>query len=144
MGVVQHAIEEFKILGWDDEDDEMQMHACANVLELLEVFANQGHSGFSAQYITNLFNKLARFKTIAPLTGEDSEWTEVRDGVYQNKRQSAVFKENGKAYWIDGKVFEDRKGGWFTNSKSRVGITFPWIQPEESAHVRWWQFWRKW
>ena len=144
MGVVQHAIEEFKILGWDDDTDEMQMHACANVIELLEVFANQGHSGNSAPYITNLFNELARFKTIAPLTGEVGEWTEVSDNLWQNKRCSAVFKDDEKAWWLYGKIFEDRKGGWFTSGKSRVDVTFPWTEPKESIRVRWWQFWRKW
>lgn len=47
-------------------------------------------------------------KPISPLTGDDDEWIEVSDGVFQNKRCSTVFKDNdafnGQAYDLDGNV----------------------------------------
>ena len=134
--LIDHAKEEFKLLGWPG-DCEMQQMVCDNVLELMEVFSKQGHSGSSAPYIIDLFKKLAMFKIIAPLTGEDDEWCDVSDmcdgnETYQNKRCSAVFKDgkNGKAYWIDGKIFRDPDGCCYTSRDSRVDIEFPWRQCE--------------
>jgi hypothetical protein len=61
------------------------------VLDLIDVFADQGHSGLSTSIVIGLFEKLALLKPLSPLTGEDDEWTEVSDGVFQNKR--AAFEE---------------------------------------------------
>ena len=92
-----HALDEFRAAGWLNEDgsykDEMQQAICEHVLKLLDVFAGEGHSGSSAPYAINMFSKLAAFEPLVPLTGEDWEWNEVHDGVYQNKRCSHVFKQ---------------------------------------------------
>ena len=108
--LVEHAKKEFEILGWNDlPEDDMQTWVVNNLLELLEVFSKQGHSGSSAPYVINLFKRLANFGIIAELTGEDDEWVEVMDGHFQNKRCSEVFKDSkdGKAYWGFGRVFTD-------------------------------------
>ena len=140
-----HAWQEFRAAGWVDENnkfkDEMQEAICTHVLKLLEVFAEEGHSGSSAPYALNVFDTLARFKPIAPLTGEDWEWANVSeygvhtDGpLYQNKRCSHVFKDSNGAYDIQGIVWyewcTDEKTGekyksHFTNYNSRVPVTFP-------------------
>lgn len=152
-----HALREFRAAGWTNEDgtfkDEMQEMICNHVLKLLEVFADEGHSGSSAPYALNVFDTLARFKPIAPLTGEDWEWNDVseyggRDNgpVYQNKRCGAVFKDNEGAYNIDGKVFwewysnpdtDDGKPfkSYFTSYESRVHVTFPYVVPEKPEYV---------
>ena len=130
MNLLEHAKLEFEILGWPGEC-EMQQLACENILELLKVFSEQGHSGSSAPYILNHFQMLAKFDPISPLTGRDEEWAEVSDGVFQNKRSSDVFKNgrNGRAYWIHGKIFKDKNGGTYTSKDSRVYIDFPWVKP---------------
>ena len=69
MSLITHAKKEMERM-WP-EQDVMQDIAKANVLELLEVFSNQGHSGRSAPYV------LADCKPLGQLTGEDSEWVEV-------------------------------------------------------------------
>ena len=127
--LVEHAKKEFEILGWPG-DDPMQQVICENILELLQVFSDQGHSGFSANYCLSRFEQLARFNPIAPLTGEVWEWTEVSDGVWQNKRDSEVFWENGQAEWISGKIFREPSGACFTSRDSRVVIEFPWHKPK--------------
>jgi hypothetical protein len=145
-----HAWEEFKAAGWLDEHgnfkDEMQAEICTHVLKLLDVFADEGHSGSSAPYALNIFKKLAMFEPIAPLTGEDWEWVDVGDygtGTprWQNKRCSRVFKDgDGLAYDIDGIVwwewFTDKVTGekfksHFTNVQSRVPVTFPYTPKTE-------------
>ena len=131
MSYIDHAEREFKAMGWPG-DCEMQDMVCNNVRELLDVFASQGHSGSSAPYVLNVFQKLARFDPLGPLTGADDEWMEVGTGIYQNVRDSSVFKESkdGQAYWIDGKVFREPDGTTFTSRDSRVFIEFPWTKPD--------------
>lgn len=48
-----------------------------NILEIIEVFSNQGHSGFSAGYAISVLERLLRYKPLTPLTGEPDEWNEV-------------------------------------------------------------------
>ena len=130
MSMVDFAKEEMNI-AWP-ESDEMQDMVKENVLELMSVFQKQGHSGFSAPYVLNVFNKLAMHKPITPLTGDDSEWSDVGNDMYQNNRCSAVFKDgkDGDAYWINGNIFRDQNGCTFTNEHSRVKVVFPWVMPE--------------
>lgn len=98
------------------------------IMKLVKVFAKQGHSNFSAGYVREAFNKLANYETLLPLTGEDNEWTEITnspDLKYQNKRNSAVFKDSDeKAYFIDAVVWKDKSGG-YTNRESRMYVKFP-------------------
>ena len=143
---IRHAMTEFRAAGWiDDRDmyvDEMQQAICEHVLKLLEVFADERHSGSSAPYAINVFKTLASFEPLVPLTGEDWEWNDVShmsagEKAYQNKRCSRVFKQedrfDGQAYDIQGKVFiehgydEDGKETTYsyTSGDSHVPITFP-------------------
>ena len=142
----KHAMEEFRAAGWVDENgkyiDEMQEAICNHVLELLKVFHGEGHSGSTAPYTINLFSTLAKFKPIAPLTGEDWEWHDTGHG-YQNRRASHVFKDyNGECYDIDGKVFWEWQKfegepfkSYYTCRESRVPVTFPYIVPKEPEYV---------
>lgn len=143
---VKVARQEFRAAGWTEEHgkfkDEWQEAICNHVIDLLNVFHGEGHSGSSASYAINMFSKLAKFEPLAPLTGEDWEWHEVGEGVFQNKRFSAVFKQqdrfNGQAYWLDGKIFwewvlnEEGKPfkSYFTGRDSMTPIEFPWVKPE--------------
>lgn len=130
MSLMTHAKREMNI-AWP-KSEEMQDMVKANVLELIEVFAKQGHSGSSAPYVLNIFHKLAMFETIAPLTGEESEWNKCGGSLYQNNRCGEVFKEgvDGEAYWITGRIFREPNGSTYTNHDSRVPVIFPWTQPE--------------
>ena len=143
-----HALMEFKAAGWLDGTgayrDEMQAAICEHVLALLKVFADEGHSGSSAPYAVNMFKKLAMYEPLVPLTGEDWEWHEASEGVFQNKRCSRVFKQadrfNGQAYDIDGRVFyewyTDKETGekyksHYTSRDSLVPVTFPYTPSTE-------------
>lgn len=134
MTCVEFAKQEFDLLGWPG-DDEMQQLMCENILELLDAFDKQGHSGFSANYAISYFTRLAKYEPISPLTGDDSEWIEIGDNKYQNKRCFSVFKDENGAYNIDGKVFREKDGSCFTNYYSRVEIAFPYIPKTEYVDV---------
>lgn len=116
----------------DAEAIEMQKIMNNDILQIVKMFSEQGHSGFSASYAINILEKLLRFEPITPLTGNDDEWTELdydKDTKYQNKRCSRVFKDaDGKAYDIEGKIFsEDGGKSWFSSRDSRVYIEFPYV-----------------
>lgn len=137
MNLENHAKNEFLASGWVDEEGnykcEHQKCLCKNALELLEVFSKQHHSGTTAPYVVSMFNELARFRPLVPLTGEDFEWVEVSDGLWQNKRCSHVFKgADGKAYDIHGKVFRDPDGCCYTNKDSQVYVEFPYTPKSET------------
>lgn len=135
--LVDYAKEELKRIGMIDSGEPYNDAVSEAIIALIKLFESQGHSGFTAPYTINVFKRLAMFKPLTPLTGEDSEWNEVETGVYQNKRYSAVFKEkDGKAYNIDGKRFTDDNGEtWYTSKNSRIDITFPYIVPERPEEV---------
>lgn len=142
MGTKEYGRKELERIGYFKEGDDPYNDAVANaILELLEVFDKQGHSGFTAPYTAGIFYRLAMYKPITPLTGEDDEWNEVPvpgSIHFQNKRYSAVFKDkrDGKAYNVEGKVFSDDGGEtWFTNRNSRVYIEFPYIVPDKPEEV---------
>lgn len=123
---------EFELVGWCDKDgnfnDSMQQLVCNNILEVLDLWAEHNYSGASHPYALSLFNKMVNFKTIGPLTGDDSEWLEEAIlGSAQNKRFSSVFKDDktGRAYRTDAIVFKERHGGSFTSSNSFRWIKFP-------------------
>lgn len=124
----------------DEESKEMQEMISKDILQVVEIFSQQGHSGFSANYAINLINKLLRFEPITPLTGADDEWTKLDyddETKYQNKRCSRVFKDSeGKAYDIEGKIFSDDGGkSWYTSKDSTVYIQFPYIPKSEKVII---------
>lgn len=141
--LIQFAKAELKAAGYDMDDHSDHPNAWMrdNLLQLLRVLSSQGHSGHSNAYLISAFAQLASFKPLGMLTGEDSEWVEVgteEDGgpLYQNKRCSSVFKgADGKAYNVEGRVFVDKNGAGFTNSNSRVWITFPYRPKTEYVDV---------
>jgi hypothetical protein len=138
--LIEHAKREFKAIGYipldQEQEDGPNKWIQENLIELLEVFSKQGHSGFSAGYCINAFNKLARFEPLASLTGEDWEWQEVGTGTWQNIRCGRVFKNaEGRAYDIDGKIFRERDGCCFTNKNSHVYIDFPYTPKSEYIDV---------
>jgi len=137
--LIDHAKREFLSLGYkpvEEEEDGPNKWIQENVLELLQVFADQGHSGFSAPYCVRMFQKLALFEPIGPLTGDDGEWNEVADGVWQNNRCSHVFKErDGRAYDGEGRVFREPNGDCYTSKDSRVYIEFPYTPKTEYVDV---------
>lgn len=141
--LIKHAEMEFRAAGWLNEDgnynDDMQEAICKNALDIVRLFSEQGHSGFSASYLTQILEKLLRFEPLVPLTGEHWEWNEVGPGVFQNNRCSHVFKQadrfDGQAYDIEGRIFREANGACYTSAKSLVPVTFPYTPTKEYIDV---------
>jgi hypothetical protein len=116
MKLIEHAKKELELSGLFDKNSDYNGMLGENVIELIETFSKQGHSGHTASIVSDLFNKLSRFKPISPLTGKDDEWCEIENGVYQNRRNSAVFKagKDGRAYFIDAYVKRTPNGNYWS------------------------------
>lgn len=142
--LVLHAERELEILlnQCEDEDGiEMQKHINKDILDVVELFSNQGHSGFSASYAIGMIQKLLNYEPITPLTGADDEWNRLDyndETKYQNKRCSRVFKDSkGQAYDIEGKIFSDDGGkSWYQSIDSRVYIEFPYRPHTEKTIIK--------
>jgi hypothetical protein len=86
---------------------------------LIEAFGQTGQSGSSAALIgpviADTIEKTLAFKPLSGLTGWNEEWTLVCEGqnaadnLFQNERNSAVFKEGeySKPYYLDGLIWWD-------------------------------------
>jgi hypothetical protein len=128
-----HAKRELALLGYKPceelEETDPNRWVQENILELLEVFSKQGHSGSSAPYVIGMFFKLASHEPITPLTGEDNEWEKVDFQTLQNIRCSRVFKNinTGRVFDTQGKIFEEPDGARYASRDSSVDITFPYI-----------------
>lgn len=131
MSLIDHAKTELQIAGlFDKEGDFYEGMTGKAVMELIEVFSKQGHSGMSAPIVADIFKKLANYEPLGPITGKDEEWSDVRDygkgePWYQNKRYSAIFKDgkDGRAYSIDAIVKRDQNGTCWSG--------FAWLSEED-------------
>lgn len=137
-GLIQHAKDELKYAGYTPLEQEQEegpnKWIQENILEIVEVFGRQEHSGFSASYCVSALERLLRLNPLTALTGAEEEWTEVSDGLFQNKRMSSVFKKNGVAYDIDYRVFTEKaeEGNLvrFGNYLTRERVYFPYYPSE--------------
>lgn len=154
--LVEHAKKEFQLVGWSDAngvfEDDMQGEVCSQVCELLELFSSHRHSGTSAPYAIRLFEKLARFQVLSPLTNSPEEWSNSIDPeTWQNVRDSRVFKYSASsdvAYMVEGYVFVEichftneegenvTRASAFTNTYSMKKLLLP-CDPDNltSTHV---------
>jgi hypothetical protein len=132
-----YAIDELTRIGMYGSGDEMNEAMSEHILKMIDVFDEEGHSGFSAEYAIGTLQKLLRWEPLSPLTGEDDEWSECGDGIYQNKRLYTVFKDgkDGRAYDSKGKVFVEPDGVCYTSRDSRVYIEFPYAPKTEYVNV---------
>lgn len=129
--LVEYAKSELDRAGLTADGDTYDGLVRQAALELIEKFSDQGHSGFSAGVVISIVERLMRFHPLTPLTGEDDEWSEVCDGLFQNRRCSHVFKRNGEAYDSEGRIFEEPGGARYTSRDSHVPVTFPYVPTRE-------------
>lgn len=113
MSLLEHAKRELKLAGYDISDKGCDMHndeehftgyvnSCArSAYELIETLSKADHSGMSIGITLDIFNKLAKWKTLTPLTNNPDEWTQLSDcesACYQSKRNPSCFTSDFKTY----------------------------------------------
>jgi hypothetical protein len=101
MNLVDYAKSELQRAGLFDTDGDyggMLGDAC---LAIITVFADQGHSGFSAEMTIQIVSKLMRYEPLTPLTSNPSEWMGVGYQMWQSKRKPSTFSTDGGQTWYD-------------------------------------------
>ena len=112
----EHAEMELQMAGFLSKESDYNGMIGEAVLELIDTFSKQGHSGTSAGIAISLFEKLAQYEPLGALTGEDEEWGEAhRDGIFQNRRDSGVFKyPDGRCSYVRDVVKRCPNGSTWT------------------------------
>jgi len=116
---------EFKILKKTNKDA-LVLEFKDEIIALVDKFGESGQSGGSAPYVSQIISsavkKLCMQETISPIIGTDDEWSDVSEisdekigTIYQNKRNSAIFKDNTGSYYLDAIVFKGKNSS-FTGS----------------------------
>jgi len=110
MSLADHAFRELNEAGLFSKDSDYEGNIGHAVMELIDTFAEQRHSGFSAQMVIKLFTELSNWHTLTPITSNPDEWADVSEmsgrPFWQNKRDSRFFSNNGGETWYN---IEDKK-----------------------------------
>lgn len=128
--LVNHADRELKILGYtgDEPENDPNRWMYDGIMDLVERFAEQNHSGASAAYAVRVAGELLSFKALTPLTNNPEEWVDhshdTGDDCWQNKRQSSCFSyDKGETYYdLDDKKPWFSKAFWSLPSPLRMPL----------------------
>jgi hypothetical protein len=103
--LTEYAKTELELAGLFDEDADYGGLIAQSVVELIEVFAKQGHSGFSGPQVAYIFNKLALFQPLTAITSNPDEWLDRTEEsgcpMWQSKRSPSVFSKDAGQTWYD-------------------------------------------
>lgn len=90
--LVEHARKELALLG----EEEATINGYLNVIQ---AFADMGHSGGSASIAIPTINDLLMYRNLTPLTNDPDEWMlvsqEGSNGIWQSRRNPEAFSNNG-------------------------------------------------
>lgn len=103
--LVRHAEEEMRRAGLYDKDADYDGALPKAVMALIEAHAAGRHSGGSHELVMEIFDKLARFKTLTPLTSNPEEWNDVSEmsgrPMWQSRRDPSFFSTDGGKTWYN-------------------------------------------
>jgi hypothetical protein len=119
MSVIDQAKYEMKLANFPADEIEA-------MTSILDRFFDTWDSGGAVWVMAPVLQKLIAAKPLSPLTGEDHEWVDHGDGVFQNRRCGSVFKD---PRFHDGKLAYD-----IDAPEPRAAISFPYTP--ESNRVR--------
>lgn len=97
--LIEHARRELALVEQGPDGDRA---FADSLLRAVEGFASyDGHSGGSAAVAIDWLGRLLRFENLAPLTNDPAEWQHVADDMWQSRRCSEAFSDDGgKTYWL--------------------------------------------
>lgn len=103
--LTDHAKYELELAGMFDKDSDYDGALGTVVMELVEVFAKQGHSGASAHITLALFSKVANYEPLTEIGKSADEWIDHSEAsgepMWQNKRRGTTFSRDGGKTWYD-------------------------------------------
>ena len=106
-GLADHAKKELQLAGLFNKDSDYDGMIGKAVMELCKCFAGQGHSGFSANWVLDLFRRLGKYEPLTPITDSPDQWQDVSEmgggskkKMWQCRRDPKLFSEDGgKSYY---------------------------------------------
>jgi hypothetical protein len=106
--LVSYAARELKAAGLFDSDGDYGGKLGPDILDIIEMFSKQGHSGFSAAMTADIVGKLMRYQPLTPITNNPDDWMKIDpdmwpndDGIWQCRRNPEAFSnDGGKTYYI--------------------------------------------
>jgi len=131
------AKEELDRSGWMTEESDYSGMVGEAVLELCEVLSKQGHSGMSAALTVELFDCLAEWKPLSPITDSPDEWMVIEEErqppgapkLWQSRRSPGCFSTDGghTYYDIDEKQSWPRRKlmDWFHVYRPKMHYSLP-------------------
>lgn len=105
--MIEHAKRELELLKKYNEvpNSKYDEWIDKNILQLIKVFAGQGHSGVSAEIVLDAFYRLAKRETLTPITNNPEEWCNVSGTMgapyWQNNRDSRMLSRDGGQTWYN-------------------------------------------
>jgi hypothetical protein len=97
--LVEYAEKELNRAGLMDKGSDYDGMLGTAALDIVKLFSTQGHSGTSAEIVTELVGRLMRYEPLTPLTYEPDEWIDVSgissSPMWQNSRDSKTFSVDG-------------------------------------------------
>lgn len=131
MSLVGYAEEELRRAGFFEEDSYYAGMIGPAVVEMMKQFAEEGHSGYLAHIVLQIFERLARFR---PLTQIDNpmilneflDHTEISGGhaTFQSTRLSSLFSEDGGKRWYDIDKRLPRWKKWLRIRRSYINFPY--------------------
>lgn len=107
--LTSHAQRELELAGLFDQDSDYEGMLGEAVLELMQTFSSQGHSGFSALLTADIFGRLVKWEPLTELTDNPNEWNDLREEFdpgdvvgmeFQSNRKPSCFSsDGGKTYY---------------------------------------------
>jgi hypothetical protein len=95
MSLTDYATQELTLAGLFNKDGDYDGMLGTAALDIVKLFASQGHSGMSASIVTDLVGRLMRYEPLTPLTYEPDEWVDQSEAsgrpCWQNRRDFKVF-----------------------------------------------------
>jgi len=133
--MAQWAREELEQAGLFDKDSDYDGMIGQAVMNLIDEFSKQGHSGFSTRMVSTIFDRLLRSKPLSPLTSNPTEWMQVSEDMcgkgtvlHQSRRSPSCFSTDGGVTYYDLDEFseEDRlEHDWVPTNPKRLHTSEP-------------------
>lgn len=126
--------EEMRRAGLYDNDADFRGMIPECVLELLDTWHKQGHSGGSAYMTLEIFNKLVAHKPLTPITDDPDEWMDMSEyqggePLWQCRRQPTLFSLDGGKTYYDLNEYRPRWRLWL----GKLGFGYHGFRFHESA-----------
>lgn len=101
MSLKDWAKDEIKRAGLFDADSDYGGAIGEALMEHVELFSKQGHSGGSAWVTRAALARLLAYQPLTPIASDPSEWCEVSSGMWQSARCPSKFSNDGGKTWYD-------------------------------------------